>query len=203
MPVARGATRLHPFQMRRRTMRTARIVLVMAVAMLIAAPLLAQERKQGNEGRRGRGNPTRRALLMMERLRTAIGELDLTAEQKEKLDKVREEMGPKMREIWGKANEILTEEQRNAAGEVMKKNKEAGKKGREAIVAVEAAIKLTDEQKPKMDKVGEELIKLQREAMKKITKILTPEQREKLQEKMRPPRRPQQRQPAEEKEEAK
>ena len=184
-------------------MRTARIVLVMAVTMLIAAPLLAQERKQGNEGRRGRGNPTRRALLMMERLQTAIGEMDLTAEQKEKLGKVREEMGPKMKEIWGKVKEILTDEQRNAAEEVMKKNREAGKKGREAITAVEAAIKVTDEQKPKMDKVGEELLTLQREAVKKITEILTPEQREKLQEKMRPPRRRQQPQPAEKKEEAK
>jgi Spy/CpxP family protein refolding chaperone len=185
-------------------MRTARIVLAMAVAMLIAAPLLSQERGQRDEGRRGRGNPARRALLMMERLQTAIGELNLTDEQKEKLAKVREELGPEMKETWGKADEILTEEQRKAAEEVMKKNKEAGTKGREAVTALEAAIKLTDEQKPKMDKVGEELLTLQREAMKKITEILTPEQREKFVEKMRPPRRPQQQpQPAEKKEEAK
>ena len=140
-------------------MRTARIVLAMAVAMLIAAPLLAQERGQRDEGRRGRGNPAPRALLMMERLQTAIGELNLTDEQKEKLAKVREEMGPKMKETWGEAEkEILTEERRKAAEEVMKKNKEAGTKGREAVTAIETAIKLTDEQKPKMDKVGEELL---------------------------------------------
>ena len=99
----------------------------------------------------------------MERLQTAIGEMNLTAEQKEKLDKVREEMGPKMKEIWGKVRGDPHRRAAKAAEEVMKKKKEAGTKGRKPSPR-STAIKLTNDEKPKIDKVGEMLLTLQREA---------------------------------------
>ncbi len=168
-------------------MRTVRIVLAMAVALSLATAVAAQDKaKEKEKGRPARLSPTARAMLGIERLRTALEGLDLTEEQKEKLQKVREGVGPKMKEAFGKMRDILTEEQRNAAEESARKAKDAGKKGRELMVAVESTLKLTDEQKEKMDKIGQDLLALQKDMMKEILGVLTTEQQAKVKEKMRP-----------------
>jgi len=173
-------------------MRTVRILLAAIVALLLAAPSVAAERPKG-KGKAPQLSPTAQAMLRMERLRETLDELDLTAEQKERLGKVREEFGPKMKAIFEKIEEVLTEEQRSAAEEAMKQAKEADKKGRELFAAIEAAIKLTDEQKEKMDAIAPEIRDVQREMMKVIRGILTPEQRENLTKRMQP--QPKQRKP--------
>jgi len=166
-------------------MRTVRIVLAMAIALSIATVVIAQEKPKGT-GKAGRLSPTAQAMLRIERLREALEGLDLTAEQKEKLGKIREELGPKMKEVFGKLRDILTEEQRSAAEESAKKAKEAGKKGRELFEAVESSIKLTDEQKEKMDKLAPEILAVQKEMVKQLMGVLTPEQQGKIKEKMQP-----------------
>ena len=108
-------------------MRTLRIVLTLLVALAIVAPLAAQEEKKKEKGKSKGAPRPGYAFLMMERLREAVDKLDLSAEQKEKLQKIREEQGPKMKEVFGKLGEMLTEEQKSAAGEAMKAAKEAGK----------------------------------------------------------------------------
>ena len=169
-------------------MRTVRTLLVVAVALLIATAAVAQEQPK-KKGRRGKLGPTAQAVMRLHRLHEALGELDLTQEQKEELKKLRETLGPKGKEILGKMEDVLTEEQKIAGDEAMREVKESGKKGRALFVAIEAALKLTDEQKEKMDKIAPEVSALQRQAMKEIRGILTPEQQEKLKEKMQPPKR--------------
>lgn len=164
-------------------MRTLRIVLTLLIALAIVAPLAAQEEKK-EKGKSKRTQQPGYAFVMMERLREAVDKLDLTAEQKEKLQKIRDDQGPKMKEAFGKLGEALTEEQKTAAGEAMKAAKAAGKKGREAIDSVQAAVKLTDEQKKKMAEVETELAKILRGTRKEIQGILTTEQREKFNELM-------------------
>ena len=164
-------------------MRTLKIVLTLLVALAIVAPLAAQEEKK-EKAKSKRAPRPGYAFLMMETLREAVDKLDLTAEQKEKLKKIRDEQGPKMKEAFGKLRDVLTEEQRNAAEEAMKTAKAAGKKGREALDAVQAAVKLTDEQKEKVAKVETELAKILRGMRKEIQGILTPEQQEKFKELM-------------------
>ena len=94
-----------------------------------------------------------------------------------------------MKEVWGKGREILSEEQASAAGEAIKQAREAGKKGEAVIEAVQSAMKLTGDQKEKLLKVEQESLAIQKEGIKEIMGILTPEQQEKLRTKMWPERK--------------
>ena len=116
-------------------------------------------------------------------------QLDLCADQKEKLTAIREKLAPKMKEVWGKGREILSEEQASAAGEAIKQAREAGKKGEAVIEAVQSAMKLTGDQKEKLLKIEQESLAIQKEGIKEIMGILTPEQQEKLRTKMWPERK--------------
>jgi len=165
-------------------MRNVRIVLAVAIALLIAIELAAQEKKP--QGKASKLSTTSQVLLRIERLRETLDGLDLTAEQKEKLAKIREDLGPKMKEFFEKLSDVVSEEQREAAKEAMDKAREAGKKGRQALEAVEASLKLTDEQKAKMAKLDPEIQAIAKEMMTEVMGILTPEQRAKLKEKMAP-----------------
>ncbi len=169
-------------------MKTVRIALCVVVAILLAAPLLAQD--QAKEKAKS-GKPPRlgQSLLTMERVRSALDQLDLSEEQKEKLKAIREKAGPRMKEVWDKARETLTEEQAGAAGESLKQARDAGKKGAAVIEALLSALKLTDEQKEKLLKVEQESLAAHKEVIKDIVGVLSPEQREKFQAKMRPDRK--------------
>lgn len=165
-------------------MKTVRILLAMVVALAIAIPAMAQEKKDAKG--KGKISPTGQLMLRMGKLKEALEGLDLTAEQQENLKKIHEEMGPKMKDIFGKMREILTEEQHKTAEDAAKKAKEAKKEGRAMILAIQAALKLSDEQQEKIDKLSEGLRPLNREMMKKVSAILTPEQQENLKKKMAP-----------------
>ena len=169
-------------------MRIVRTLLVGAVALLVATAVVAQE-KPKKKGRRVKLSPTTQAVVRIDKLRGAMEELDLTDEQNEQLKKLREKLGPQFKGVFGKMQDVLTEEQKIAGEEAMRAAKEAGKKGRDFFQAIEASLKLTDEQKEKMDKLAPEIRALQREMMKEIRGILTPEQQEKLKAKMQPPKK--------------
>jgi len=168
-------------------MRTTRIMLALAVVALLALPAIAQEKAE-KKRKAPQISATGRLMLRMGKLREALKAVDLTAEQKEKLEAVRKEVGPKMGEAFGKMREILTEEQAKAVEEAAKKAREAGKKDRALVQAVEAAIKLTDEQQKKLDKVAQEMTATHRAMMKKVMGILTAEQKEKVRKQMMPQR---------------
>ncbi len=166
-------------------MKTVRIALAMAVTLSIAIPAMAQERK--GQGKRGQLSAIGRVMIRMGKLNDTVKGLDLSDEQQEKLKQLREETGPKMGEAFGKLQEILTEEQQNAAKEAAKKAHEAGKEGRDIMLAVQAAVKLTDEQQKKMDALVKEVfMPLSREVTKGIISILTPQQREAVKKAMAP-----------------
>ena len=166
-------------------MKTVRITLDLAVALAMTVPLMAQEKKAG-KGKRTKISPMAQVMLRMGKIRSTIGDLDLTAEQKEKLGAIRKELGPKIGEVFGKWKDIYTEEQWTAAEEAGKKAREAGKEGRAMVVAVEAAVKLTDEQKKKTDALAKELVAVNRKMTKAIRGILTPEQKEKMKKALAP-----------------
>jgi hypothetical protein len=169
------------------SMRNAHIVLAVAIALLISTAAVAQEKKKRTPARKL--SPTSQAMLRMHMLHKALEELDLTDEQKQAHKKVHEEIGPKMKEIMDGMKEILSEEQVAALEEAGKKAKEAGKTGRAMFVAIESALKLTDEQKEKMKEPSEKLVALQKQAVRKVMAILTPEQKEEIRAKMAPQRK--------------
>ena len=146
----------------------ARVVVLLALVALIAAPLAAQERKR--KGKRQRDGRRGAAAQLHKKL----AQLDLTAEQKDKIKKIVGEFQPKLKEVTGLVK--LTPEQRKAGTEARKKAMEEGKKGKEVREAVTAAMKLSDQQIAAQKKQQE----LMRDLNKAIMEVLTPEQMKKF-----------------------
>ena len=166
-------------------MKTARLILVPTLAIVIGVPLMAQEK---SKRKRIELTPMTRAMMRMARMWETLKELDLTEEQDAKLKGIRDETAPKMKAIMDKIGEIVTDEQRKAVEAAAKKAKEDGKKGPAFFAAVQSAVKLTDEQQEKMNKLAPEIQAVQRQMMKGITSMLTPEQKEKMKQ-LRAPRK--------------
>jgi len=156
-------------------MRTVRTVVVLALALLIAYPLLA-----GEAEKKGKGEKKPPACPAAQRVEGIVKTLTLTDEQNTKLDAIKKEFGPKLMEAMKKVADILTPEQKKARAEATKKAQEAGKKGKDLWQAVDAAVVLTDEQKPKMSEAKKEVDSLGKELHDKVMSVLTEEQRAKL-----------------------
>jgi Spy/CpxP family protein refolding chaperone len=158
-------------------MNCSRLLLVSGFCLLLCWPAAAEE-KAGAKG--AKLSVTSQVLMKMDKLRKDVEQLDLTAAQKEELEKFQSEWGPKMKELLGKVRDALTEDQRTLAEETMKKAREQGKELRASLSAVESALTLTEDQKKTLDAVGQELQQLQKDIAKQILQVLTPEQREKI-----------------------
>ncbi len=105
---------------------------------------------------------------------------NLSEEQKQKIENLRKEYEPKLAELRGKLDGIITPEQRKAREEAIKKAKESGKTGRELFEAIRDAIKLTEEQQKQMQEVRTQMAQLVKEIRGKLEEILTEEQRGQL-----------------------
>lgn len=103
--------------------------------------------------------------------------IELSAEQKEKLEGLKKEHGEKAAALAKQMNDVLTAEQKATRKEVTAKAKEEGKKGKELRETVNAALNLTEEQKEKQASLQKEITALRMEVM---GKVLTPEQLKKL-----------------------
>jgi Spy/CpxP family protein refolding chaperone len=103
-----------------------------------------------------------------------LKELDLTDAEMTKIGQIREEFRPRIRKALEGMQGLLTEEQKKARAEAL----EGGKKRTELV----ASLKLTAEQKEKVEAVGKEVGTLVREEMEKIGDLLTEGQAEKLAE---------------------
>jgi Spy/CpxP family protein refolding chaperone len=155
-------------------MRFATAMLALAVSIVMVGNLWAAEEKTRPQP------PHPMGLMMFERLETMKG-LNLTDDQKAKLDALKKEYGPKLKEAQAKTDGILTADQKKARDEAIKEAQTSGKRGREVWEGVQAAMKLTDEQKTKMAEARREMGPLGRQVREKIMAILTPEQKEILQ----------------------
>jgi Spy/CpxP family protein refolding chaperone len=113
----------------------------------------------------------RRAEGLSERI-AHVGQLDLTDSEITKIDEIRKEFRPKIEKAMKELQGLLSDDQKKAREEALK----AGKKRREVI----EALKLTDEQKEKINNVGKDVRNLVREEMEKIRDVLSEEQRAKL-----------------------
>jgi len=103
-----------------------------------------------------------------------LKELGLSEAEMTKIEEINKEFHPKFVKAMEGLEGILTAEQKTARAEGLK----ADKKRREVI----ASLKLTDEQKEKVETVGKGLRTLVHEEMEKIRDVLSEGQKEKLQE---------------------
>jgi Spy/CpxP family protein refolding chaperone len=103
-----------------------------------------------------------------------LRELDLTEAEMTKIGQIREEYRPRIKKALEGLQGLLTDEQKQARAAAL----QGGKKRTELI----AAMKLSAEQKEKVEAVGKEVGTLVREEMEKIRDLLTEGQEEKLAE---------------------
>jgi len=106
-----------------------------------------------------------------------VSRLNLSEEQKAKIEQLRKEYEPKLAELRAKLDSILTEDQKKAREEAIRKAKEAGKTGRELAEAIRNAFQLTEEQQNKMKEVRSQMAQLFQEIREKLMGILTDEQK--------------------------
>jgi len=102
---------------------------------------------------------------------------NLTDEQKQKIETLRKEYEPKLAELRGKMDSLLTPEQKKAREDAIKKAKEQGKTGRALLEAIRDAFKLTPEQETKMKELRTQMMQLFQEIRGKLEEILTNEQK--------------------------
>jgi hypothetical protein len=153
-------------------MRTARLIVTLAVALLITSSIVAAERKKA-----AKQPPKCPAAAAAERLLAGI---TLTEEQKTKIGEITKEFGPKMLELNNKRNAIVPPEKMKAGAEARKTATAAGAKGKAVQDAVDAAMKLTDEEKAKMAEVRKEMQPLEKGLREKVMALLTAEQKEEI-----------------------
>jgi predicted Holliday junction resolvase-like endonuclease len=153
-------------------MRCGLRILSMALALATAASVaIAQDApKKGKKG-----DPGANAQVFQ-----LPKDVTLTAEQQTKLDALKKEQGPKVAELQKKLDEILTDEQRQARKDAAAKSKEEKVKGKQAQERLAAALKLTDEQKPKWDAAQKEMQALQGKIREQLAGFLTDEQKAKV-----------------------
>lgn len=143
----------------------ARTLLTLALAVVIASPLLAAEGKRGKKAPKPH-DPAEQILKSLEKA-------ELTADQVAKIKELAAACAEKCKACQEKA--ALTDEQKKARQEAQAKAKAEGKKGKEAQEAVTAAMKLTDAQAAAMKAEADLHAGLKKEAVA----LLTAEQKEK------------------------
>lgn len=104
-------------------------------------------------------------------------ELKLTAEQQAKVKEINETLATRQAELSKKRDSILTEEQRTAQADAMKKLREGNLSRQEAADLLAAAVKFTPEQKTQTAAVDLEARQLHQEGAAQKMAVLTDEQR--------------------------
>jgi Spy/CpxP family protein refolding chaperone len=164
-------------------MKMTSIVLGLAVALTVVGSLLAADEEGAKPGRRGqRGGMMGGGMMggMMDPsalIDQVADKLKLTDDQKAKLADVKKEFGPKLKESRDKADSILTDDQKKAREEAVKKMRESRKFEPGAI---QEAMKLTADQKEKLEKAHKATGEIAQQYREKLESVLTADQKDQL-----------------------
>ena len=135
-----------------------RTLLTLALAVVIASPLMAGEGKRGKKA--PKQDPAAALLKSLEKA-------ELTADQVAKVKELVKACAEKIKAAEEKI--ALTPEQKKARQEAQAKAKADGKTGKEAKAAVDAAMNLTDAQKAAQKELDEVRAGLRKEAVALLT----------------------------------
>ncbi len=116
-------------------------------------------------------------------------QITLTAEQKTKLADLKKEYTPKLAEADKKIAGIMTAERKKSAEEASKKAKADGKKGKELQEAVNSALNLSKDEQAQLKECNQSKGKLTAEIKKKMSDLLTAEQKEQAKPKKPAPKK--------------
>jgi hypothetical protein len=112
-------------------------------------------------------------------IKKKLSAADLPADVREKVNKVLTDDSPKLKDAQAKVDAILTTEQKQARQQAQKEAKANGTKRKQAQASIDAAMKLTSEQRSKLSAAESELKSAQAALMKDLQAVLTAEQMEK------------------------
>jgi hypothetical protein len=143
---------------------------VFAVAALFATSVLAEDKKTDTKPK-----PDRNANVF-----NYLKKIKLDDKQQEKLTAIKKECAPKLDALHARFDKVMTPERRKVAQEARKAAAADGKKGKELQAAVDAALKLSDDEKKELKEINQERSKLVKEIREKVSTILTDEQKEAL-----------------------
>lgn len=107
-------------------------------------------------------------------------QVQLTDEQKTKLEELKKEYAPKLDALDARIAPILTPERQKVAKDARKKATDEGKKGKDVQEAVAAALNLPAEEQAKLKEATAERGKLMKEINAKKMELLTDEQKAQL-----------------------
>lgn len=150
---------------------------LLAVALIFAASMNLQAQEEKKKQKKG-NNPTEASLL--EQTFKAIQKAEITAEQETAIKALIKEIAPKIVEAQTKAGSMLTNEQKKARGEALKKAREEGLKGKAVQDAANAALNLSEEEAKKYKEAVAGAEQANKELKEKVMALLTEEQRAKL-----------------------
>lgn len=152
-------------------MKLGKTMLTLALAFVVSTGAMADDEKKPE---RKKGAPAAANAVQVPK------DVELSAEQKEKLAAVNKEFAGKLADAVKERDSILTEDQKKAQQAATKEAREKMLKGKDAKAALDAALKLTDEQKAKYDKSAAAILTLRTEAVKKFAESLSAEQKAKF-----------------------
>lgn len=107
-------------------------------------------------------------------------EIELTTEQKAKLEELKKELTPKLDEAQKKLDSLFTDDQKKARLDAFTKARAEGKKAKDLKAAYESAVTLTDEQKKQVAAAQKEVDALVKSAREKMVSLLNEEQKSKI-----------------------
>ncbi len=150
-------------------MKTVCTAWVLVVALLIA-------NSAGAAGKKKDGGKKESGIAYFQTIDHRLKPVTLTEDQKSKLDALKKEYEPKLKDAYAKQN-VLTPDQKKAGEEAKKAAKAAGKKGKDMGIAVTEAVKKTDDQKKQEKEARKQLGSLEKELRDKVSGLLTPDQK--------------------------
>jgi len=157
-----------------------------AITLVLLAALSNSATAQDND----RQNERRQRPALFQQFFTLPG-IEFSNEQQAKVEEIRKEFVPKLTKNQDQWNSVITDEQQQARREAFQKARDAGKEGQELRDAVDAALKLTADQRKQRAAIQGERNQLLSEIRTHLTTLLTDEQ----QSQVRQPRRVQQQTP--------
>jgi len=149
-------------------MKTACTVWTLVVALLIANSAGAAGKKDGAKKDGG--------IAYFQTIDRNLKPVTLTEDQKSKLDALKKEYEPKLKDAYAKQN-ALTPDQKKAGEDAKKAAQAEGKKGKELKAAVAEAVKKTDDQKKQEKEAHKQLSVLEKELREKVMGMLTSDQK--------------------------
>lgn len=156
-----------------------RVAIVLSTTALVSVALMAQD-GQEKKKEKGKGKTAASTVFQFPK------DVTPTDDQKAKLAEIEKEFAAKITAAQKKVDSILTDDQKKARAEAKKAANAAGKKGKEAQADIEAAMKLSNEQKKQLGEAEGELREVQAQVRQRIMGLLTDEQKAKLP----PPKKP-------------